>query len=36
MFPRGAPAQRLLQFVGHVRANEDSFAIGHLFFDVSL
>src|SRR5712691_6506514 len=31
MFPSCKPAQRLFQFVGHVRANENSLAIGHLF-----
>src|SRR5712692_6457915 len=31
MFRRGAPSQRLFQFVGHVGADEYPFAIGHLF-----
>src|SRR5882672_10712126 len=31
MFPSCQPAQRLLQLVWHVGANENSLAIGHLF-----
>jgi len=31
MLPGSEAAQRLLQFVGHVSADENSFAIGHLF-----